>query len=206
MAMNSVNYSGYAGNFESVYQNTAVGPLIVQKRAPVVQVLTAATKGVVSTPDADKWAIRRFADWAYMLGKSFFDNEIKPSVKSGNYKPDTTATPYQSLLSYKARSLNGIWATAPFLHNGAVPNLGSLLLPAEERPSVFCVGSREFDPVNVGFTTEGCDKTNPADKRRFIVEPLGNHNTGHEFGTGKDNKDKLTEQERWDLIEYIKTL
>ncbi|MET0356813.1 MAG: di-heme-cytochrome C peroxidase [Cellvibrio sp.] len=206
MANNSVNYTGYAGNFESVYQDTDVGALVVKKRAPVVQVLTAATKGVVATPDADKWVIRRFADWAYMLGKSFFDNEIKASVKSGNYNPDTTATPYQSLLAYKARSLNGIWATAPYLHNGSIPNLWSLLLPAEERPEVFCVGNREFDPVAVGFVTEGCDKSNPTDKRRFSVEPLGNHNTGHEFGTGKDDKDKLTEQERWDLIEYIKTL
>ncbi|RYY01193.1 MAG: ribonuclease E [Gammaproteobacteria bacterium] len=206
MALNSVNYTGYAGNFESVYQDTDVGSLVVQKRAPVVQVLTAATKGAVATPDADKWVVRRFADWAYMLGKSFFDNEIKASVKSGNYKPDTTATPYQSLLSYKARSLNGIWATAPYLHNGSVPNLWSLLQPAEERPTEFCVGNREFDPVNVGFTTDGCNKNDPKDKHRFIVEPMGNRNTGHEYGTGKDDKDKLTEQERWDLIEYIKTL
>lgn len=206
MARNSVNYTGYAGNFESVYQDTDVGSVVVQKRAPVVQVLTAATKGAVVTPDADKWVVRRIADWVYMLGKSFFDNQIKASVKSGNYEPDTTANPYQSLLSYKARSLNGIWATAPYLHNGSVPNLWSLLLPPDERPTVFCVGNREFDPVNIGFNTEGCDKTDPKDKRRFIVEPLGNHNTGHEYGTGKDDKDKLTEQERWDLIEYIKTL
>jgi len=206
MAENSVLYTGYAGNFESVYQSTDVGDIVIQQRAPVVQVLTAATKGAVATPDADKWLVRRVADWAYLLGKSFFDNKIKPSVKSGNYKPDTTANPYNSLLAYKARSLNGIWATAPYLHNGSVPNLWSLLLPAEERPTEFCVGNREFDPVNVGFNTEGCDKTDPKDKRRFTVEPLGNHNTGHEYGTGKDGKDKLTEQERWDLIEYIKTL
>ena len=206
MARNSIEYTGYAGNFESVYQPSSVGPLIVQRRAPAVQVLRAATAGTIATPDPDKWAIRRFADSAYMLGKSFFDNDIKPSVKSGNYKPDTTAAPYQSLLAYKARSLNGIWATGPFLHNGSVPNLWELLLPAEERAKIFCVGNREFDPRNVGFNTEGCDKADPADTRRFSVEPLGNRNTGHEYGTGKDNKDKLTEQERWDLIEYIKTL
>ena len=208
MAINSVNYTGYAGNFESVYQDTDVGSVVVQKRAPVVQVLTAATKGVVATPDADKWVVRRFADWIYMLGRSFFDNEIKASVKSGNYKSDTTANPYQSLLSYKARSLNGIWATGPFLHNGSVPDLWNLLLPAEERPTEFCVGNREFDPVRIGFTTEGCDTTDSNDQRRwkFNVKPLGNHNTGHEYGTGKDGKAKLTEQERWDLLEYIKTL
>ncbi len=212
MAENGVGYTGYAGNFESVYQSTDVGDVVIQQRAPVVQVLTAATKGAVATPDPDKWFGRRIADWVYLLGKSFFDNVIKPSVKSGNYTPDTTAKPYNSLLAYKARSLNGIWATAPYLHNGSVPNLWTLLLPGEERPVAFCVGNREFDPKNVGFNVDGCDINDPKDKRRFIVEPAGNNNTGHEYGTGKDkdkdgkDKKKLTEQERWDLIEYIKTL
>jgi hypothetical protein len=206
MALNSVSYTGYAGNFESVYQGTGVGDVVIQKRAPVVQVLTAATKGAVATPDPDKWFVRRIADWFYMIGKSVFDNKIKASVKSGDYNPDTTANPYQSLVAYKARSLNGIWATAPFLHNGSVPNLWALLSPAEERPTEFCVGNREFDPVNVGFVIDGCDKADPKDKHRFIVEPMGNHNSGHEYGTGKDGKEKMTEQERWDLIEYIKTL
>src|SRR5690606_24698234 len=98
------------------------------------------------------------------MAASFFDNEIKASVKSGNYLADTTAAPYQSLLSYKARSLNGIWATAPYLHNGSVPSLYDLLLPkkrpgdpeeGEYRPDEFMVGSREFDPVKVGFRTQG---------------------------------------------------
>lgn len=215
MANNSVFYTGYAGNFESVYQDTDVGPVVIQKRAPVVQVLTAATKGAVATPDADKYAIRRLADWAYMLGKSFFDNEIKPSVKSGNYKADTTASPYQSLLAYKARSLNGIWATAPFLHNGSVPDLYSLLLPKKRegdpddglyRPDSFAVGSRELDPVKVGFRSEGYDGF------EYKTVQVGDLNTGHEYGArptvGAEGKElpAMTEQERWDLIEYIKTL
>ena len=58
----------------------------------------------------------------YLLGKSFFENEIKASVKSGNYLADTSAAPYQSLLSYKARALNGIWATAPAI-KGEQPEL-----------------------------------------------------------------------------------
>lgn len=213
MARNSVNYSGYAGNFESVYQKTDVGPVVVQGRTPVVQVLTAATMGAVVTPDNDKWFIRRMADWVYMLGKSFFDNQIRASVKSGNYQPDTTANPYQSLLSYKARSLNGIWATAPYLHNGSVPNLFSLLLPqkgkddpvdGQYRPEQFQVGCREFDPVNVGFKCEGDNgftyNTNQAG------DEVGNRNYGHEYGTGRDGKKVLSDEERWDLIEYIKTL
>ena len=41
-------------------------------------------------------------------------------------------------------------ATAPYLHNGSVPTLNDMLLPQDKRPAVFCVGSREFDPVAVG--------------------------------------------------------
>ena len=53
--------------------------------------------------------------------------------------------------SYKARPLDGIWATAPFLHNGSVPSLWELLQPPERRVKTFYVGSRELDPVHVGF-------------------------------------------------------
>ncbi len=84
--------------------------------------------------------------------------------EGGNYDPDTTAEPFRSLLSYKARSLNGIWATAPYLHNGSVPTLYDLLLPVnareaapKARPVTFKVGAREFDPVKVGFRYEGYD-------------------------------------------------
>ncbi|HEX8155125.1 MAG TPA: di-heme-cytochrome C peroxidase, partial [Thermoanaerobaculia bacterium] len=64
---------------------------------------------------------------------------------------------------YKARPLDGIWATAPYLHNGSVPTLRDLLLPPAQRPKTFYVGSREFDPVNVGFeTTPG--------PRRFLFD------------------------------------
>jgi cytochrome c5 len=215
MVNNSVNYSGYSGNFNNTYLSEGVGNIVVQNRAPVVQVLTAATKGAVVTPDADKWIIRRVLDWFYMLAHSFFDNEIKSSIKSGNYDPDTTASPYQSLLSYKARSLNGIWATAPYLHNGSVPSLYDLMLPQKRdgdpedglyRPNEFMVGSREFDPVKVGFRTQGYDG--------FLFRTLrvGDLNTGHEYGTIHDPKvmDKtlkpLTDEERWALVEYMKTL
>src|SRR5690606_26702477 len=129
MARNSVNYRGKSGNFKSTYQKTSVGTLVLEEEAPVVQILTAVTSGVVASPDPDKRFYRRWADWFYTLGMSFFDNDIKPSIKSGNYQPDTTANPYASLLAYKARSLNGIWATAPYLHNGSVPTLYDLLLP-----------------------------------------------------------------------------
>lgn len=216
MARNATSYTGYSGNFESAIQSTDVGDVVIQKRAPVVQVLTAATKGAVATPDADKWLIRRVADWGYMLAKSIADNKVKASIKAGNYEPDTTSNPYQSLMAYKGRSLNGIWATAPYLHNGSVPDLYSLLLPKKldekdtddkgpYRPDSFVVGSRELDPVKVGFRADGYQGFN------FKSVVVGDMNTGHEYGTihdpdPKKSADPMTEEERWDLIEYMKTL
>lgn len=55
---------------------------------------------------------------------------------------------------YKARPLNGIWATAPYLHNGSVPTLHDLLLPPQQRPKTFRVGCREYDPDKVGFVQD----------------------------------------------------
>ncbi len=216
MAENSVNYTGYSGNFKNTYQAEGVGSLVIKDRAPVVQILTAATMGEVATePDPDKWWPRRALDWLYMMAKSFFDNEIKASVKSGAYWSDTTALPYNSLLAYKARPLNGIWATAPYLHNGSVPSIYDLLLPIKRdgdpddgqyRPNEFKVGSREFDPVKIGLRTEGYEGFH------FSATKRGDLNIGHEYGTvhapavsGTKQK-PLTEAERWELVEYIKTL
>lgn len=215
MARNSVNYRGKSGNFKSTYQKTSVGTLVLEEEAPVVQILTAVTSGVVASPDPDKRFYRRWADWFYTLGMSFFDNDIKPSIKSGNYQPDTTAHPYASLLAYKARSLNGIWATAPYLHNGSVPTLYDLLLPqkrpgdpdeGEYRPDEFMVGSREFDPVRVGFRSEGYDGF------VFRTQDVGDLNSGHEYASGRTPQPDgrvlpaLTDQQRWDLVEFMKTL
>ena len=155
MAQNSVERTGKAGNFTDTYQETDAGPVIVKEDAPVVQILTSATKGVIGTPDADKWLPRRIVEWVYALVMSFADNTIKTSVRNGDYKPDTTAEPYASLRAYKGRSLNGIWATAPYLHNGSVPTLWDLLNPVEKRPKSFKIGVREFNPVNVGFKNDG---------------------------------------------------
>lgn len=97
--------------------------------------------------------------------------------------------------SYKARSLNGIWATAPYLHNGSVPNLWQLLQPEEQRVERFYVGSREFDPVNVGFDTAPYEGG-----FQFDATLPGNSNAGHTFGT------QLSDPDKWALIEYLKSL
>ncbi len=116
-------------------------------------------------------------------------------------------------LVYKARPLNGIWATAPYLHNGSVPTLYDLLLPTAERPRQFTVGRREFDPQAVGFVTDpfpGGFVFRTVDEQGRAVP--GNSNAGHEYGTGRlksnggDGLPLLTPEERWELVEYMKSL
>ena len=220
-AENGVNYKGRSGNFYETYQAVDdVGNVIVEAEAPVVQVLTAATKGVIATPDKDKLFIQRWADRIYNIFAALSENKIQPSVKAGEYNPDTSAQPYASLLAYKSRSLNGIWATSPYLHNGSVPTLYDLMLPSgcglteEERaeggpyrPQTFYVGSRLFDTDKIGYRYDD-DQFQLFDTTRD-----GNRNCGHEYGTGHgvpgedgSNLPALTDEQRWQIIEYVKTL
>jgi hypothetical protein len=103
---------------------------------------------------------------------------------------------FRGILAYRARPLNGIWAMAPYLHNGSVPSLYYLLLPSAQRPRIFFTGSWEFDPVNVGLETGSPF----AGGFKFDAWLPGNSNAGHEFGTNLDEADRMA------LIEYLKTL
>jgi hypothetical protein len=207
MARNSVDYAGFSGIVRNQYVGTDVGDVLLNTRAPVAAILTKATASVVATPDPDKWFFTRGSDWAINLAKGFFGNDIKPSVKAGSYKPDTTAEPFASLQAYKGRPLNGIWATAPYLHNGSVPTLYDLLLPAttresdppemQYRPAKFMVGSRELDVRKVGFK----HGENDYDGFLFDTSKPSNSNEGHEYQVRK-----FTDQDRWDLVEFLKSL
>ena len=100
---------------------------------------------------------------------------------------------------YKARPLNGIWATAPYLHNGSVPNLEELLKPAQERMKSFRIGSREFDAQNVGY------RTDMGDFQFDTTAMPGNSNAGHDF-VSEVYKKEFSPDERRQLIEYLKSL
>ncbi|HEX2572198.1 MAG TPA: di-heme-cytochrome C peroxidase [Polyangia bacterium] len=116
-----------------------------------------------------------------------------------------TSSPCQSPAGYKARPLNGIWATAPYLHNGSVPNLYELLLPAAQRSKTFPLGSREYDPVRVGYAMEQPKTADGYTPFVFDVRHKGNSNAGHEFLATPDGV-PFTEEQRWQLVEYMKTL
>nr|WP_324257794.1 di-heme-cytochrome C peroxidase [Cellvibrio fontiphilus] len=110
------------------------------------------------------------------------------------YKTNFPATP-STIDSYKARPINGIWASAPYLHNGSVPSIYDLLLPAKQRPQTFYVGNIELDLQKVGHLTSAAPNTSLFDTRL-----PGNSNSGHEYGT------ELNDEQRWALVEYIKSL
>jgi hypothetical protein len=116
-------------------------------------------------------------------------------------------------LQYKARPLDGVWATAPYLHNGSVPTLYDLLSPADERPKKFFVRNRmDFDSVKIGLIAS------PASDKGFWLDTSipGNKNSGHEFRGGyrKWSKEappangligpELSPDERRAIIEYLK--
>jgi hypothetical protein len=108
------------------------------------------------------------------------------------------------LLGYSSRPLNGVWATAPYLHNGSVPNMYQLLLPPAERMTQFPIGTIRYDAKVMGFST-AIDA--PGNSETFyVLDPSGryidgNANSGHDY-----ENDKFTSEQRYQIIEYIKTL
>ena len=93
---------------------------------------------------------------------------------------------------YWAATLSGVWARSPYLHNGSVRTMHELLTSPAKRAKTFHRGSRVFDEKEMGYTDEGA----------YILDTAssGNSNSGHDYGT------KLSEDEKRDLIEYLKTL
>jgi hypothetical protein len=97
---------------------------------------------------------------------------------------------------YAARPLFGIWAAAPYLHNGSVPTLYDLLSPPQQRPKSFPLGHREYDPVKLGFAA---DVACSGEDCMVDTSLPGSGNGGHVFGTD------MSEADRMALLEYLKT-
>jgi len=99
---------------------------------------------------------------------------------------------------YANQPLDGIWARAPYLHNGSVPSLADLLKDAADRPKQFIRGYDVYDQQKLGFVQDGSQ----ARSAGFLYDTSipGNGNGGHLFGT------KLASDQKQDLIEFIKTL
>jgi hypothetical protein len=142
------------------------------------------------------------------------------SRKAGEYynkswfaqeKPGWLAADYQARrpVGYQAPPLDGIWATAPYFHNGSVPTVYHVL-NSKLRPKIytrsFRTNEEDYDPIKLGWKfrvlKHGADARLPAFDRRKIYDTRlpGRSNGGHTFG------DKLGEKQRMAVIEYLKTL
>lgn len=102
--------------------------------------------------------------------------------------------PASAGLVYKAGPLNGIWATAPYLHNGSVATL-SELLGVEPRRAKFFVGSKVYDVARMGFVSDRAPGL-----FEFDTAASGNSSKGHTYTEG------LSAGDRRALLEYLKTL
>ena len=128
-------------------------------------------------------------------------NDLQAHIKdrlANMFKPPKPDDP----AAYELRVLHGIWATAPYLHNGSVPNLDQLLMPPEKRSPSFMVGSRKYDTEKVGYVT---DELPFKDGTLVVSGPdtkPGNSNAGHKYPADRE----LDENERKALLEYLKQL
>lgn len=158
----------------------ADGLRVLGPTEPAVELLKYVTAGALKAETTA--AIRALADarrWGF---------------EAPGAQGEAAAPPAAAPRTYKARPLNGIWATAPYLHNGSVPTLHDLLLPHNQRPARFAVGRWTYDPVKVGYVSGG-----PQPSVLDTSVP-GNGNGGHDYGTS------LSEVERRALLEHLKTL
>ncbi|WP_323164464.1 di-heme-cytochrome C peroxidase [Pseudomonas atacamensis] len=141
---------------------------------------------------------------AFVENRAYQEAKITPEEKP---RMDGFGLPIgvREKVAYKARPLAGVWATAPFLHNGSVPSIYQLLSPQDERSTTFYKGTLEYDPRHLGYRTEPF--TNGF---LFDTRISGNHNSGHEFRAGARGNGVigrlLQSEERWALLEYLKVL
>jgi hypothetical protein len=108
-------------------------------------------------------------------------------------------THFKKTKGYANQPLDGIWARAPYLHNGSVPSLRDLLEPSANRPKMFYRGDDLYDQKKVGFVSNIPE----ANGRRFFAfntSVPGNGNGGHLYGTDWSSEEKDA------VVEYMKTL
>ena len=105
---------------------------------------------------------------------------------------------------YLAQPLDGIWASAPYFHNGAAPTLWAVMHPSE-RPKVWKRTENGYDKVKVGLEVEelqSVPKNLSSRQRRMYYDTshVGNNAAGHTFPDALDAEEKMA------VIEYLKTL
>lgn len=153
---------------------------------------------------------------AWFNSNGLSDPKLQERVKEG--RPNCI----QAGMGYKARPLNGVWATPPFLHNGSVATLRDLLCPTDgKRPEYIQLGSLNYDIHNMGiFQPDGYEATakkliskgKSYDKQGYFILNTninGNLNVGHHFSDEQKSGvigPKLDPEQCDALLEYLKVL
>jgi hypothetical protein len=175
--------------------------------ALVMEACTAYGLNHEGEPGAD-WCMPK-GDWNQRLEEYFRDTPKRVAEGTNGYKADV---------------LHGIWAQAPYLHNGSVPTLGQLLCPST-RPARFLRGNAFFDEQLVGFEWQNrpSARYGPNDTmliKEYDTSVAGKSNTGHEFGAEmcpdtagldpvtdrKAIETRIVDSPIGDLLSYLKTL
>jgi mono/diheme cytochrome c family protein len=119
-------------------------------------------------------------------------------------------SPYRDIIAvrrgkgYVAPPLSGLWASAPYLHNGSVPTLADLLSPAS-RPRRFMVGGHMLDFQNVGLRLAK-DGSYPSGYLPFSAPSWIDTATPGRGASGHRQGETLSAAEKRALIEYLKLL
>ena len=193
MATNALTYCGQNNALQHINFDMCGGELDNPQGVTGKSAMTEITVGVMTEGIFRKIVPFLQAIWSNPWRNKETQRHVNFEVANKGY-----------LYAYKGRPLNGIWATAPFLHNGSVPNLYELLLPSSCkegkipgktcRSTTFTIGNRELDPVNVGFIQK--DDLNNRDPGLFVFDTSlpGNSNKGHEYAAGVTPIIKTDEQ------------
>jgi hypothetical protein len=139
-------------------------------------------------------------DLGAYFNKSWVARELGPDGK-----------PYQFLepKGYQAPPLDGVWATAPYFHNSSAPTVYHVI-NSKARPRVYTrsygTSKADYDEVNLGLKisvlpSNPSAKLSGFEQRKIYDTSLpGRANSGHIYG------DELSDEERFAVIEYLKTL
>ena len=156
-------------------------PTYPERTVPIEEIGTDPVRLRALTKDHLKWVKD---GWVSRYGEDFVDD---------------------SPAGYVAPPLDGLWASAPYFHNGSVPTLWHVLNP-EKRPAVWKRSEAGYDQTRVGLEVQEFEDipgtiTQPAERRRYFdTRKKGKSAAGHDFPS------VLTDDEKRAVLEYLKTL
>ncbi len=194
------------GLYDPVVADVGTDPSLITRYLAAVNVgppigsgtLSALLTPVVRQLDQAYCTSAKLSPTACLQLDDVYDATLNPAGRRAAPSLFPTATGYQ------AKPVAGMWAMAPFLHNGSVPTIADLLSPAAQRPTTFAVGHSGYDTARLGLLTyPSLDATATAAGATFLYDTSqpGNSNVGHEgaqFGTTLSADDKAA------LLEYLK--